>query len=233
MRESPCPPKSRECPLATGLVLAAIALQAVDFLVGCHEPAMKNIALQPGIGVCCVVPMFWWSASPWQWRKIKLSSLILIILAMGLVCTFMSLVNSQRSQDESRRISQVTTLAPGSVRRIAIHDRNSPQGPKVMKPEVILDARVLDEFASAATDARRYRPNHPQYVRSWYLDVDTDRGHIGLECHYQKGRPREVVCYFATISGSSTHYHGTFMSMRLRPWFEKYVQRTKRETWPP
>jgi len=156
-------------------------------------------------------------------RRIKPSIFTLtIMLAIGLSGSLVLVVNWQQSRDVRRRILELTGLAPESVRKVVVYERGGRGDRKV-----ISDVKALDEFTMAVKDARRYRPNHPKYIRSWYLDIETDHGSIGLQCHYEKGKPREVVCYFATTSGQTTYYHGTFVSTSLRPWFNEYIGRPR------
>jgi len=117
---------------------------------------------------------------------------------------------------ETASLAMISGLKPGTIRCIWVRSAR-PTG----KRWQMKDAAKLDAFASALRDANGYYPNHPTFVRSWHLTIETKgAARISLDCHYQAGRPDEVV--FSFQGGGA--YYGTGISRGLREWFGRCIE---------
>jgi len=92
------------------------------------------------------------------------------------------------------------------------------------KLKTLIDQKTLDEFVEAVKDAAGYSPNHPSYVTSWDLVLDTGAEPMELVCHYEAAHPADVVADFVRKEGNMTAYSGTCKSRNLKAWFKNNVE---------
>ena len=164
----------------------------------------------------------WWQFSN---RKRRRVTPLLVVVGLGLLALvgapIGAVIEIGCQKDLARRLDALTSLPQDSLKRIAFWDRYGRE-----RLLTIQDQAILGDFVRACRDAKGYSPNHPRYEPSWYVVLD-GKDTLELICHYEDRWPNNVVGYFVRKQGDSTHFHGSFISENLRPWFEKHVENMK------
>ena len=207
------------------LLLAVIVCEEVGgivgLLVGFHHSSFMNHWLGAAIAapVGLMIGLLWQFARP-ERRTLSASLMAAFtgVLTMFL-CTGAILGTIPRMRTEMLRLQDLTALDATTIERISVLDRYGPE--KVCD---IDDPAVITQFAEACRDVKGNVPNHPVYTSSWYVVLRGSEPRE-IECHYERGRPDELVGYYAHKVGNLTHYYGSFSSKRLREWFKSHVQK--------
>jgi len=198
-----------------GVAAGALAGLAVGFL-GEHW-GLRYIRVPMGLAVGTadgiLVALVWQCASRFGERTGLALGAFVLAASLGLFALLFVFVLS-----DIEVAARAAHLGPASLARVAVYDANRH---RILRE--VRAPRELRRFAACLADARPYWPNHPGYLRSWYVRIEGAGPPTELECSYTASNPHDMVCAMVRTSGRSTWMVGGFSSRRLRGWFEANV----------
>ncbi len=141
--------------------------------------------------------------------------IVCAILGIG-GATFAFVSLRKLAETEQEGLSVLQSLHGSNIVRIVVAEKPG------QTLTTISNETALASFANAANAIERYRPNHPAYDETFYVELFLQDGQRReYEFHTMLSHDEMIYMYFVHKEGSWTSYHGNGKSASLYQWMKK------------